>query len=139
VFRRLTALDALTLPLEATGRQHTIDITTIGAQSGTPRRIEIWFHHLLGRWYLSGPPGPRGWVANLTKQPDFVVHLKHGIRADLPATARRITALAERQQVFSEMLKVYNLPSNPARIQQPVVLGDLVPAAPLFEFTVALP
>ncbi|MEZ4616433.1 MAG: hypothetical protein R2867_13150 [Caldilineaceae bacterium] len=34
-----------------------IDITTIGRKSGEPRRIEIWFHNLDGRLYITGTPG----------------------------------------------------------------------------------
>lgn len=136
MFRRLSPAEALRIPLDASGRRHTIDITTTGARSGRPRRIEIWFHHLLGRWYLSGPPGRQGWVANLAAHPDFTVHLKHGLRADLPATARRVDDPTERTTVFTEMLQVYNHPRNPAKTPQPVHLDDLLPAAPLFEFTV---
>ena len=34
-----------------------IDITTTGRRSGQPRRIEIWFHNLDGRLYITGTPG----------------------------------------------------------------------------------
>ena len=33
-----------------------IDITTIGRKSGQLRRIEIWFHNLDGRLYITGTP-----------------------------------------------------------------------------------
>ena len=39
--------------------ERTIDITTTGRTSGRPRRIEMWFHNLDGRLYLSGTPGTR--------------------------------------------------------------------------------
>ena len=59
----------LRLAPDASGAQRTIDITTYGARSGEPRRIEIWFHYVEGRWYLTGSPGRRDWYANLRADP----------------------------------------------------------------------
>lgn len=80
----------------------TIDITTMGRKSGEPKRIEIWFHGINGRYYITGTPGPRDWYANLVANPDFTFHLKHTIEADLPARARPITDPAERRQVLAD-------------------------------------
>ena len=33
-----------------------IDITTTGRRSGEPRRLEIVFHRIDGRFYISGSP-----------------------------------------------------------------------------------
>jgi deazaflavin-dependent oxidoreductase (nitroreductase family) len=83
-----------------------IDITTIGRRTGEPRRIEIWFHRLDGRYYITGTPGrPRDWYANLVAHPEFLFHLKESATADLPATARPVTDPAERAKVFAELLK----------------------------------
>jgi hypothetical protein len=79
---------ALDIGPDSSAAERTIDITTVGRRSGAARRIEVWFHHIDGRWYLSGVPGPRNWYANLRADPRFVVHPKHGVTADLPATAR---------------------------------------------------
>ena len=38
-----------------------IDITTTGRKSGRPHRIEIAFHSLNGKIYISGMPGRRDW------------------------------------------------------------------------------
>ncbi len=38
----------------ALSRGHRIDITTTGRRSGAPRRIEIVFHNIDGRIYISG-------------------------------------------------------------------------------------
>ena len=46
--------DAIKHALET---ERTIDITTRGRQSGEPHRIEIWFHNLDGRLYITGLPG----------------------------------------------------------------------------------
>ena len=50
----------------ALSRGHRIDITTTGRKTGAPRRIEIVFHNIDGRIYISGipfaakaPPGSR--------------------------------------------------------------------------------
>src|SRR5437660_10085247 len=83
----------------------TIDITTTGRQSGQPRRLEIWFHNLDGRIYITGLPGRRDWYANIVANPDFTFHLKQSAQADLPARARPITDQAERRDVLEEILR----------------------------------
>ena len=82
----------------------TVDITTIGRQSGQPRRIEIWFHNLAGHIYISGLPGRRGWYANVVAHPEFVFHLKETAQADIPARAHPITDPAERRRVLTGIL-----------------------------------
>ncbi|MCB0155327.1 MAG: nitroreductase family deazaflavin-dependent oxidoreductase [Anaerolineae bacterium] len=89
---------------QALEQDRTIDITTAGRKSGQPRRLEIWFHNLEGRLYLTGLPGRRDWYANLKAQPHFTFHLKESLQADLPATARLIETEAERRAVFSKLL-----------------------------------
>jgi deazaflavin-dependent oxidoreductase (nitroreductase family) len=78
---------ALAIRPRSSRADRTIDITTTGRQSGQPRRVEVWFHRVDGHWYLSGMPVPRSWYANLRANPRLTVHLKHGVRADLSATA----------------------------------------------------
>ena len=90
---------------QALERDRTIDITTTGRRSGQPRRIEIWFHNLDGRIYITGSPGSRSWHANMVAHPEFTFHLKESVRADLPARARPITDEAERRQVFAGILR----------------------------------
>lgn len=82
----------------------TIDITTTGARSGEPRRIEIWAWPLDGVLYLTGSPGRRDWYANLKAEPAFTVHLKRGVKADLPAHARLIEDPEERRDVFTRLI-----------------------------------
>jgi deazaflavin-dependent oxidoreductase (nitroreductase family) len=89
----------------ALAQDRVIDITTIGRRSGRPRRIEIWFHRLDGRYYITGTPGrPRDWYANLVAHPGFTFHLKESATADLPATARPITDPVEREKVLTGLL-----------------------------------
>lgn len=88
----------------ALASDRTIDITTTGRRSGQPRRIEIWFHNLGGRIYISGLPGQRDWYANLAADPEFVFHLKETAQIDLPARARLVTDPSERRRVLRELL-----------------------------------
>jgi deazaflavin-dependent oxidoreductase (nitroreductase family) len=93
---------------KALARGGVIDITTAGAKSGKPRRIEIVFHNIDGRIYVSGMPGfPRGWLANLKQDPHFTFHLKGPVSADLPATARVISDEAERREVLPHIAKIW--------------------------------
>ena len=85
-----------------------IDITTTGRRSGKPRRIEIVFFDFDGRIYISGMPGRRGWLANLAADPRLMFHLKRGVQADLPATARIITDEAERRPIIERVCAVWN-------------------------------
>jgi hypothetical protein len=64
---------------------------TAGRRSGEPRRVEIVFYRFEESVYLSGipRPGPRAWLLNLTAEPQFMFHLKHGVVADLPRTGSR--------------------------------------------------
>jgi hypothetical protein len=83
----------------------TIDITTIGRTTGEPRRLEIWFHNVDGRIFITGTPGRRDWHANLLADPAFTFHLKESIQADLPAVARSITEPTEKRAVFEVLLE----------------------------------
>ena len=70
---------------ETMNRGGIADITTIGRRSGLPRRIEIYFHHFDGEFYLTGQPGrKRDWEANIEANPKFTLHLKRGVTADVP-------------------------------------------------------
>ena len=104
----------------------TIDITTIGRKSGEPRRIEIWFRRLDGRFYITGTPRPRDWYANLLANPSFTFHLKDSIEADLPATAVFITDPVERRRLLSD-------PAMAWFREQQFSIDDLVDGSPLIE------
>lgn len=87
----------------ALDRGGIVDITTTGRQSGEPRRIEIVFHNVGGRVVISGMPireRPRAWLRNLEADPRLTLHLKQGVTADLPATARIVTDEAERRELL---------------------------------------
>ena len=102
---------------------HTVDITTIGARSNRPRRIEIWFHNVDGTVYITGLPGPRGWYANLLAHPQFTFHLVHGVHADLPAVATPVTDAEERARLFDAIIggidELYVRRGSHRRVQHP--------------------
>lgn len=87
---------------EALSEGHVIDITTTGRRTGQARRIEIVFHTIHGRIFISGSPrnATRAWIHNLEADPHLTFHLKGPVTADLPATARVIADDAERRPVF---------------------------------------
>jgi len=84
----------------ALSRSHLIDITTTGRRSGQPRRIELTFHPIDGRIWISGMPSgrTRGWIHNLEADSRMTLHLKGPVHADLPARGRVVRDPAERQK-----------------------------------------
>jgi deazaflavin-dependent oxidoreductase (nitroreductase family) len=87
----------------ALASDRTIDITTTGRKSGKSRRIEIWYHRVGDRFYITGSPGRRGWYANLLANPTFTFHLKGATEADLPATATPVIGAAAKLAVFRQV------------------------------------
>jgi deazaflavin-dependent oxidoreductase (nitroreductase family) len=123
---------ALAITPASRALERTIDITTIGARTGKPRRIEVWFYRVDGRIYLSTSPAKRSWYANIVANPDFVFHLKNGVRADLRAIGTPVLDRTQREAVFSSIIADLNQPWNPAGIRQPVEpLGEWMEGSPL--------
>lgn len=125
------ATDAVTLAPEvrqALAHGGLIEITTIGRRTGLPRRIPIVFHAIGGRSYISGMPSRRrrDWLANLEADPRFTVHVRRGVRADLPATARLITDEAERRDILALV----------ARAWRRTDVETMVRYSPLVEFSI---
>ena len=115
----------------ALSRGHRIDITTTGRKTGTARRIEIVFHNIDGRIYISGSPSrrKRAWIANLEHDPHMTFHLKGAIAVDLPATARIITDAPERRTILEQVARNWN------RTDVDVMMDQ----SPLIEVTLADP
>lgn len=111
---------ALAITPASPASARTIDITTTGARSGRQRRIEIWFYRVDGEVYLTTQPAARDWYANLLANPEFTVHLKHGVRADLQARAEPVLDPADRRRIFSSIIDDLNQPLHSAYIAQPV-------------------
>ena len=95
------------IALALTARRDLIDITTTGRRTGTPRRVEIVFHNLGGRIYISGMPRPqkRAWLANLEADPRLTFHLKRTVTADLTGRARIVDDETERRAVLAEIIR----------------------------------
>ena len=114
----------------ALDRGGVIDITTTGRRSGEPRRIEIVFHNVDGRIVISGMPmrdRTRAWIHNVEADPRLTVHLKQGVTADLPATARIVTDEDERRALFVHVARNWNRTDVDA----------MVAWSPLIEVTIA--
>jgi deazaflavin-dependent oxidoreductase (nitroreductase family) len=105
----------------------TIDITTTGRRSGRAARVEIWFLEIDGRYFITGTPGPRDWLANLVADPRLVVHLKESAHADLRATASVVSDEATRRLVLAH--------PKAAWYRGQVPLDELMRAAPMVELT----
>jgi deazaflavin-dependent oxidoreductase (nitroreductase family) len=103
-----------------------IDITTTGRKSGQPHRIEIAFHALDGKVYISGMPGRRDWYANLEANPDFTFHMKRGMKADLAARATPIVDEAERRQLLELVTRAWG---REAQLERFVADSPLVEVA----------
>src|SRR5579872_7058966 len=105
----------------------TVNITTTGRHTGRPRTLEIVFHNLGGRIYISGIPFPsrRNWLANLDADPHMTFHLKGRVRADIPATARIIEDEAERREVLPQIARIWGRKD----------LEKMVEQSPLIEVT----
>jgi deazaflavin-dependent oxidoreductase (nitroreductase family) len=110
------------------GDDPTIDITTIGRRTGEPRRIEIWMMDVDGRFFITGTPGRRDWLANLRADPSLVVHLKRHANVDLPARAVEVTDDPTRRLVFEHLVAHW--------YQSQTSIDDLVDNAPMVEVTV---
>lgn len=128
---------ALMISAGAPIAERTIDITTTGRRSGEPRRMEIVFYRFEDDVYLSGIPSdrPRQWLLNLTAHPAFTFHLKHGVIADLPATATVITDAAERRRVLSRFVEEFNLRQGPDSPWPEAILDEWVARSPLAKVT----
>ena len=113
----------------ALSRGGVIDITTVGRRTGQPRRIEIVFHRIDGRMWISGIPSHRrrAWIANLAEDPTLTVHLKGPVAvADLPATARIVDDPVERRHVLERVAQAWRRTD----------LDVMVARSPLIEVTI---
>jgi hypothetical protein len=127
---------ALAITPTSSASARTVDITTIGARTGRPRRIEIWFYRVDGEIYLTTTPAARSWYANLLKNPRFTLHLKHGYRADLPAIATPVLDEHQRTHVFESIIADLNQRLHRAYIAQPVEpLEEWLARSPLMHVT----
>ena len=85
--------------------------------------------HIDGRYFITGTPGPRDWLANLAAHPDFTVHLKQRVHADLPARATLVTDRETRRTVLAHAAATW--------YRGEAALDDLVSSSPMVEVTFA--
>ena len=102
---------------EAMDRGGIADITTTGRRTGKPRRIEIYFHQFDGEYYLTGRHGPRrDWEANIVANPEFTLHLKRGISADVTVVGEHEPDPEERARILRRAL-IESWDSPPDRVE----------------------
>jgi len=84
-------------------------------------------------------PGPttRNWLANLAAHPQFTFHLKHGIVADLLATASVIVDPAERRRVLAVLIDEFNRRNGPDSPWPEAILDEWVASSPLAKVSFA--
>ena len=91
---------------QALANDLVIDITTIGRSSGEAKRLEIWFHNVDDRYYITGRPGPRSWYANVLANPAITFHFKESTEADVEGTARAVTDADAKRAFFLSAKKL---------------------------------
>jgi hypothetical protein len=120
---------------KALSTDRTIDIITIGAKSGLPRRIEIWFTNVNGRIIICGTPNATGekgaytrrdWLANLRAHPEFTFCFKESLKLELPARAVEIVDAEDRRYLMSA-------PETKWYRDQVDSIDDLVKGSPIVE------
>lgn len=107
---------------DALASHQNIQITTFGRRTGKPRRIEIWWFRVEGRFVITGTPGRRDWLANLEADPRLIVHVNGD---DIAATASPVDDVSFRRRVFTR-------PQTSWYTSQ-AELDDLVATAPMVE------
>jgi deazaflavin-dependent oxidoreductase (nitroreductase family) len=105
----------------------TVDITTTGRASGLPRRIEIWMLHLDGRFFITGTPRRRDWLANLMANPQLIVHVKRNVHDDVGARATLVTDMSTRRWVLES--------TDASWYRDQCPLDELLDSAPMVEVT----
>ena len=111
----------------------TIDITTYGRRTGEPRRIEIWMMDVDGRFFITGTPGPRDWLANLRQDARLIVHLKLTAGTDIDATASEVLDETTRRMVLEHLVaRWYSDQTTLDHLvaDAPMVEVDFAPAGP---------
>ncbi|HSM43822.1 MAG TPA: nitroreductase/quinone reductase family protein [Acidimicrobiia bacterium] len=88
----------MSLDIDALASHQTIHMTTCGRRTGRPRRIEIWWFRVDGRFVVTGTPGKRDWLANLMEDPRLKIHVD-GV--DIDATATIVEDRELRRRVFT--------------------------------------
>ena len=81
-----------------------------------------------GALYISGMPGRRAWMANLHADPRLTFHLKRGVEADLPATARIITDEAERRPILERITDRVGPPAPARGLRRPAPRSSRSPS-----------
>ena len=114
----------MALDHDALSAHKTIDLTTTGRRSGLPRRIEIWWFHVEGRFIISGTPGRRDWLANIHANPAVVIHVNG---EDIDARAVPVDDPDFRRHFFTRPATLwYSTQSELERLVQTAPMVEIV-------------
>jgi deazaflavin-dependent oxidoreductase (nitroreductase family) len=117
---------------DAMDRGGIADITTVGRNTGEPHRVEIYFHQFDGAYYLTGRHGAkRDWEANIIAHPEFTLHLKRGISADVTVVGEPEPDADERGRILRRAL-IESWDSPPDRVD--ASLHKWVDGSPFIRF-----
>ena len=76
----------------------TIDLTTIGRNSGEHRTVEIWWFHVEDRFIVTGTPGRRDWLANVRADNSVLITTSYG---EFLGNAVEVHDVEFRERVFT--------------------------------------
>lgn len=100
----------------------TVDLTTYGRRTGLPRRIEIWWFYVAGRFIITGTPGRRDWLANVRSDSRVIIHVDGH---DIQASAWEVEDPEFRRRVFDHR--------HTSWYSTQAELDELVETAPMIE------
>ena len=80
-----------------------------------------------GRFFITGTPGRRDWLANLVANPRLTVHLKRLADTDLDAEAQPVTDQVTRRRVLEHLSATW--------YRGQVSIDELLASAPMVEVT----
>lgn len=110
--------------LESLRSDFFIRFTTVGRRSGLPRTSETTFvWDGKASFVISGYPGKRDWIANMTADPNVTLHtVERGIYYDIPARAEVLTSREERTEPLIAFLERWaNRPEAPQKLFRLVI------------------
>lgn len=64
--------------IQSLAATRTIDLTTVGRRTGEHRTIEIWWFHIDDRFFITGTPGRRDWLANIRADNSVLIRTNFG-------------------------------------------------------------
>jgi hypothetical protein len=115
-----------------------IDVMSPGRRSGRPRRIDIVFHNMDGRIYITGTSSPRrsDSLGNLDARPELTLHLMDPVRVYLSAHAHIVEDETERRRILAPIARSWRRNDSGLWADEPRPdVETMVRLSPLIEVT----